>query len=367
MTIKMTPRSHLKQAKLPPVAIDLFCGAGGLTRGLLDAGIQVRAGYDIDESCRYPFEHNNAPATFYNKSVAQIHGSDIAAHYPKDGVRLLVGCAPCVPFSRYTQGLDRRRDSRWSLLKQFARLVREVKPDIVSMENVPELQRHSVFKSFLKTLADEGFYFSDDPDKRVVYCPDYGIPQHRTRLVIVASKLGPIELIPPTHRPSRYRRVSDVLRSLPPIAAGEQSSDDPLHRSSTLSRLNLRRIRHSTPGGTWRDWPKSLVATCHQRATGQTYGGVYGRMEWDEPSPTITTQFYGFGNGRFGHPDQDRALSLREGAVLQSFPKTYAFVEPRTDYSLKAVGRMIGNAVPVRLGEVIGKSIKLHLSEYGKD
>ncbi len=366
MTTKKPRSSHAKRTTPRAVAVDLFCGAGGLTHGLLDAGIQVLAGYDIDEACRYPFEHNNAPATFHNKSVDKVVGSELLRHYPTSCARILVGCAPCVTFSRYTQGLDRKMDLKWSLLKQFARLIRELKPDIVSMENVPELQRHSIFRYFLKTLADEGFHFSADPERRVVYCPDYGIPQHRSRLVIVASRFGPIELIPPTHRPSQYRRVGDVLGSLPALAAGDQCPNDPMHRSSVLSPLNLRRIRHSKPGGTWRDWPVQLIADCHRKESGRTYGGVYGRMEWDRPSPTITTQFYGFGNGRFGHPEQDRAISLREGAVLQSFPKKYAFVEPGTQYSFKTVGRMIGNAVPVRLGKAIGDTINLHLSKYGK-
>ena len=347
-------------------AVDLFCGAGGLTRGLLDAGIAVAAGCDVDNACRYPFEHNNAPAKFRKRSIAGLAAKDVISYYPKGHVRVLVGCAPCTTFSRYTQGLDRPQDPRWSLLRQFGRLVRQVKPDIVSMENVPGLQQHAVFTEFLETLADEGFHFSDEPAKRLVYCPDYGVPQHCSRLVLLASRLGPIRLIPPTHREAKHRTVADAIRSLPPIAAGEQSSSDALHRASAISDLNLRRLRHSKPGGTWRDWPEDLIAQCHRKVTGKTYRGVYGRMAWNKPAPTITTQFYGFGNGRFGHPEQDRGLSLREGAILQSFPKTYQFTKPGSGYSTKTVGRMIGNAVPVRLGKAIGRSIKLHLSEHGR-
>jgi len=345
-------------------AVDVFCGAGGLTRGLLDAGIQVNAGYDIDDHCRFPYTHNNAPANFHKKCVTKVTGKEVSRHYPKGHIRILVGCAPCVTFSKYTQGINHKKNPKWTLLSQFARLVRELKPDVVSMENVPELQRYSVFDSFLDTLTNEGFYFPDDSEKRVVYCPDYGIPQQRSRLVIMASRLGSIEIIPPTHRPNRYRTVSDTLRSQPELAAGDECPNDPLHRTSGLSRLNLRRIRHSQPGGTWRDWPSSLVAKCHATPSGKTYPSVYGRMDWDQPAPTITTQFYGFGNGRFGHPEQDRALSLREGALLQSFPKNYEFVKPGGKYYFKVIGRMIGNAVPVRLGEIVGKSIKRHLEQH---
>lgn len=358
------PKQQKVRKRIRMTAVDLFCGAGGLTRGLLDAGVRVAAGYDIDEDCRFAYEHNNLPAKFHEKSVTGLTGDDLSKHYAKDHVRILVGCAPCVTFSKYTQGLDHKKNPKWSLLSHFARLIRELKPDIVSMENVPELQRHSVFDRFLSTLVKEGFHFPGDSAGRLVFCPDYGIPQQRTRLVIVASRLGPIELIPPTHQPSRYRTVSDVLRSLPRLEDGDECPDDPLHRTSALSSLNLRRIRHSKPGGTWREWPQGLVAKCHKDETGKTYPSVYGRMEWEQPSPTITTQFYGFGNGRFGHPEQDRAISLREGAILQSFPKKYAFIKPGGKYHFRTIGRMIGNAVPVRLGEIVGKTIKRHVEHH---
>lgn len=352
--------------RIAATAIDLFCGAGGLTRGLLDAGVDVAAGYDIDKMCRFPYEYNNPGVKFHHESITKLTARNLARHYPKGHARILVGCAPCQTFSKYTQGLKNHRDPKWTLLGDFGRLVRELKPDIVSMENVPELQRYEIFHDFLSVLADEGFHFAADPKRRVVYCPDYGVPQHRRRLVVVASRLGPIELIPPTHRPDRYRKVVDVLRGLPPLRAGEVCKSDPLHRASSLSARNLKRIRASKPGGTWRDWPARLRADCHKEKSGKSYPSVYGRMEWDKPSPTITTQFYGFGNGRFGHPQQGRGLSLREGAILQSFPSRYQFVGPDADYAFKRIGRMIGNAVPVRLGVAIGKTITRHLAQHEK-
>ena len=342
----------------------MFCGAGGLTRGLLDAGISVTAGYDVDEACRFPYGHNNRPAKFHNVSVTDLTADVLARHYPKGHVRILVGCAPCQTFSKYTQGLDNDKDPKWTLLDQFSRLVRELKPEIVSMENVPELQRHPVFDRFLATLRQVGFHFIEDPARRIVYCPDFGVPQHRRRLVLVASRLGPIELLPPTHTGTRQCTVRDVLSRFPRLNAGEICAADPLHRASELSPLNFLRIRHSRPGGTWHDWPRSLRADCHKDESGDGYSSVYGRMTWEAPAPTITTQFFGFGSGRFGHPEQDRAISLREGATLQSFPDDYQFVAPGQDYSIKNIGRMIGNAVPVRLGAVIGESIKKHLAEH---
>ena len=155
--------------------------------------------------------------------------------------------------------------------------------------------------------------------------------------------------------------VRQVIGALPPIQAGESHPDDELHMAPSLSALNLSRIKASRPGGTWRDWPSELQAACHQKSTGATYPSVYGRMEWDRPAPTITTQCFGYGNGRFGHPEQDRAISLREAAMLQTFPETYAFSPAGAPIKFNRMGRLIGNAVPVRLGEVIAKSLVKHV------
>jgi DNA (cytosine-5)-methyltransferase 1 len=158
--------------------------------------------------------------------------------------------------------------------------------------------------------------------------------------------------------------VREAIGHLPALNAGDTYEGDAMHRACKLSPLNVRRIRASQPGGNWRDWPTGLVAACHRQESGQTYPSVYGRMEWDRPSPTITTQFFGFGNGRFGHPEQDRAITLREGAILQSFPEDYEFAPEDQATSFATLGRLIGNAVPVRLGEAIGRSINKHLQIY---
>jgi len=168
-------------------------------------------------------------------------------------------------------------------------------------------------------------------------------------------------MIKPTHdSPQTVRQAIGHLR---PLEAGEATSGDKLHMSAKLSEKNLQRIRISKPGGTWRDWPEYLIADCHRADSGQTYPGVYARMEWDKPAPTMTTQCFGFGNGRFGHPEQDRAISLREAAILQSFPRDYAFIPEEGEVSFKVMGRLIGNAVPVNLGRAIARSIKNHLAE----
>jgi DNA (cytosine-5)-methyltransferase 1 len=155
--------------------------------------------------------------------------------------------------------------------------------------------------------------------------------------------------------------VKDAISGLKPLAAGETDPNDNLHSACCLSDLNLRRIKASKPGGTWRDWDEDLVAVCHRKKSGQTYPSVYGRMRWDAPAPTITTQCFGYGNGRFGHPEQDRAITLREAAILQTFPDSYHFLRKGERLRFDVVGRLIGNAVPVRIGEVVAESLFQHL------
>jgi DNA (cytosine-5)-methyltransferase 1 len=196
----------------------------------------------------------------------------------------------------------------------------------------------------------------------IVECAQYRIPQTRKRLVLLASRLGSIALLPPLINERRPPTVRDAIHHLPKLAAGESDPHDSLHCACRLSRLNLRRIRASKPGGTWRDWNQSLVSKCHRKTTGESYPSVYGRMEWNAPSPTITTQCFGYGTGRFGHPEQDRAITLREAAILQTFPRSYKFVPPGITPKFSVMGRLIGNAVPVRLGEVVAKSILGHVA-----
>ncbi|WP_345193467.1 DNA cytosine methyltransferase [Kistimonas scapharcae] len=337
-------------------AIDLFCGAGGLTRGLLDAGINVLGGVDCDPACRYPYEKNNR-IRFIEANIEDVHPDELRAMYDNGRVRLLAGCAPCQPFSKYSQGRDLSQDGKWGLLYHFSKLVKALQPDLITMENVPEVVRHSVFDDFVGDLRKRGYHVH----YQVMDCRLFGLPQSRQRMVLMASRLGEIRVPEPTHNVASFRTVRDVIGDLPPLKAGEQNSRDRLHVCSRLSELNLRRIRQSVPGGSWKDWDPELIANCHQSERGRTYRSVYGRMSWDEPAPTMTTQCFGFGNGRFGHPQQDRAISLREAAIFQSFPPEYEFVHPDSPVHMKAVGRLIGNAVPVTLGRAIGKTLIEHV------
>jgi DNA (cytosine-5)-methyltransferase 1 len=334
--------------------VDLFCGVGGLTHGLIRGGIQVIAGFDIDPQCRFPYESNNS-AVFVEKDISNLPASELIAMFGNAKLRLLSGCAPCQPFSTYSRkGRKIRNDAKWGLVSDFGRLIRETQPDFITMENVPQLLDHEVFQAFLKNLEGYKTWWN------IVDCVKYGVPQTRKRLVLLASRFGDIELVLPKSSELAPSTVRTAISHLPPLEAGYCDSDDELHAASSLSELNLLRIRASKPGGTWRDWDKTLIAQCHRKDSGQTYPSVYGRMEWDAPSPTITTQCFGFGNGRFGHPAQDRAISLREAAILQTFPDDYRFLAPGESVCFSKFGRLIGNAVPVRIGEIVAQSLMKH-------
>ncbi len=341
--------------------IDLFCGIGGLSQGFVLEDFNVIAGYDNDISCKYAFETNNH-ATFHCEDVTNINGDIIKTEFG-DNLKILIGCAPCQPFSSYSFKVKVKDEKKINLLYSFSRLIEETQPIIVSMENVPQLvdfNKSSIFQDFCEKLQSLGYYFS----YKIVYCPDYGIPQKRKRLVLLASRLGEISLMPETHTPDNYVTVRDVIGNLPHVNAGESTPDDPLHKARSLSATNLKRIRSTKEGGGWKDWPDELVLDCFKKKSGKTYGSVYGRMKWDEPSPTMTTHCTGLGNGRFGHPEQDRAITLREAAIFQTFPMTYKFYESAKTYNSSRICRQIGNAVPPKLGQIVAKSIKNHLKEY---
>ncbi len=350
----------MSKEKVNYEVVDLFCGIGGLSYGLKSQGFKILAGFDIDSTCKYAYETNNE-AQFYYKDVKKVSGNDIKSLYSKkkNTIHILAGCAPCQPFSSYAFKNKVKDSNKYDLLYEFGRLVDDVRPDIVTMENVTQIInfKKPVLQDFIDKLKSLGYKV----DVNQVFCPNYGIPQTRKRLVLLASKLGEIKLIPPTHNPKNYVTVKDTIGNLPPLKAGEVDKNDPLHRCRILSAINLKRIKATPYGGGWKDWPEELLLNCHKKNTGKSFGSVYGRMVWEEPAPTMTTLCTGIGNGRFGHPVQDRAISAREAALFQTFPNTYRFFENEQNVSITKVSRYIGNAVPPKLGEIIAKSIVNHI------
>jgi DNA (cytosine-5)-methyltransferase 1 len=208
--------------------VDLFCGAGGLTHGLLSAGIPVVAGVDLDETCRFPYEANNPGATFHARDVAKIESSEIKAWLGPATTRILAGCAPCQPFSSYSQRYETKGTERWGLLNHFSRLVKEIRPEIVTMENVPTVIKHSVFRDFVTALRHQGYKVWHG----VIDCSRYGLPQRRRRTVLLAALGGPISLVPPSNR--SIKTVREALAMLPAIGHGSRDDNDPLHCTSRL-------------------------------------------------------------------------------------------------------------------------------------
>jgi len=344
--------------------IDLFCGIGGLSHGFVKERFIVDAGIDFDISCKYAFEKNNK-ASFIYKDLTELQSSELSSLYSGKKRKILVGCAPCQPFSIYNSSRSNNKkmsskDNKWKLLYSFADLIEGIKPEIVSMENVPLLVKYSkgkVFKDFVKRLTDNGYFVSWS----IVNAQDYGVPQRRKRLILFGSLHSKIELIEKTIKNGQYKTVRDAIGSLPPIEDGIPHPDDSLHLARKLSALNKKRIQATLEGGYWRDWDKSLWLECHKKESGSNFRSVYGRMKWNDVAPTMTTYCTGLGNGRFGHPEQDRAISLREAALLQSFPEYYDFIDPGKPFSSQNIAKHIGNAVPVGLSIAIAKSIKKHI------
>ena len=342
-------------------AYDFFCGAGGLTRGLLDAGIEVIAGFDYDERCRSTYEHNNPGVRFVQADIGEVGPKELDLKYRLERYDdvLFAGCAPCQPFSSQRKRNGQRRDA--TLLGEFGRLVEAILPKYVLIENVPGIVKvpgFSIFHRFLRMLDANGYRHVFD----VLNAKHYGVPQNRRRLVLLATRHRQPRLPTPKFgkRLRPFRTVRQAISHFPVIAAGECDPEIPNHVAASITKLNLERLR-LTPydGGDRRAWPEHLRLECH---IGDYKGhtDVYGRMRWDCPAPALTGRCHSISNGRYGHPEQDRAISLREAAALQSFPDGYEFFG-----SNKHIAMQIGNAVPVRLAEQIGKHILINASTTG--
>lgn len=243
--------------------IDLFCGIGGLSHGMYKEGLDIIAGFDIDDTCKYAYEKNNK-STFYNQDIKTVTKEQISSLFKGYDIKVLAGCAPCQPFSSYAFKVKDKDKNKYDLLYEFGRIVEEVLPDIVTMENVAQIlsfKQKPVLSDFVNLLERNQYHV----DFKIVYCPDYGIPQTRKRIVLLASRLGEINLIPSTHKKKNYKTVRQTIGKLPPIEAGEICPTDPLHRARSLSELNLKRIRATPIKGSWRDWDKDLILNCHKQ------------------------------------------------------------------------------------------------------
>ncbi len=365
----------------PPIKVfDFFSGCGGSTKGFQQAGMEIVFALDNDPDSAETFKSNFSGtrlldnAAFESNSAGTYFLAKDIEDVPAEAIQPLIdacnghailfsGCAPCQPFTK--QNTRRRSDeSLRLLLDEFRRFVEYYLPEFIFVENVPGLQKaqgeKGVFQRLLKTLNELCY----NSTYEVVAAQDYGVPQRRRRLVLVASRLGPLRFPKKTHKPDtsypRYSTVREWISDLPPIKAGETHKTVPNHRAARLSALNLERVQATPEGGDRRDWPDHLQLRCHLNGyTGHT--DVYGRMLWDQPATGLTTRCISLSNGRFGHPEQDRAISVREAACLQTFPRDFVFTG-----SLNSMARQIGNAVPVLLAEHFGRNFIELLTDYNE-
>ena len=333
------------------VCVDLFCGCGGLTRGLRDAGIRVVKGVDIDATAGGTYERNNPGSAFTLADLRDVSAGEIMKGIDRsEGDLLLAGCAPCQPFSKHAA--DAGSDERRSLIRCMGRLVKEILPEYVLMENVPGFDKDSnAHRADFMSILHGNRYNTDDD---VVNAIDYGVPQTRRRYIILGSRKGKIQIPRMADGNGKPRTVRDAISHFPEIGAGKSDVRVENHASSRLSPRNLERMR-LTPkdGGSRQDTPKSLWIDCHREHSGHT--DTYGRMRWDAPAPTLTCRCISASNGRFGHPEQHRAISVREAAALQTFPDDYVFCSRMTRNATH-----IGNAVPPLMGRALGEAIALH-------
>jgi len=329
--------------------IDFFSGCGGTSVGFQEAGLSIAGAIDHDMDSADSFQENFPYATVLNRDIRTVSIDEVESISPA-GVRLFSGCAPCQPFSRQNKNRS-PADPRRTLLHEFQKFIIALRPELVVVENVPGLQKptkDAPLDSFLGALADQGY----EAELSILRALEFGVPQERKRLVVVASRIGKPVLPKSTHvvtkRPART--VRKTIGHLRPLDDGAVDKFDPDHASMRLSPTNKDRIRATPEGGDRRDWDRTLLSDCHLVHGGHT--DAYGRMWWDRPASGLTTRCLSYSNGRFGHPEQDRAISLREAALIQTFPASFRFKG-----SLTSRGRQVGNAVPPLLAKRIAQSL----------
>jgi len=334
-------------------AIDLFSGCGGLTQGLQDAGFTVGVAVEIDTLAAETYAVNHPHVKLFNADIRDISASQImeACGIRKGELDLLAGCPPCQGFSRIRLNNKKVRmdDPRNRLIDEVLRLIKDIRPKVVMLENVPNLSRYTRYLNFKKELRKLGYVVVD----KILDVADYGVPQRRKRLVVLASRLGQISHPDPV---DKRRTVRDAIETLP----AEILKNDPLHNLGEQRSERVRKLIKSIPkdGGSRTALSPDLVLKCHKKRDG--FYDVYGRMKWDDVAPTITSGCINPSKGRFLHPTEDRAITLREAAILQSFPPDYVFSLRRGKY---AAAEMIGNALPPLFSRMQAEVIMRHLAE----
>ncbi|MFC1508284.1 DNA cytosine methyltransferase [Candidatus Omnitrophota bacterium] len=336
-------------------AIDFFCGAGGVTCGFKQAGIDVLGGLDIDIACKETYEQNNN-TKFLLTDISKMKKSILKKEFgirQNDSDLIFIGCSPCQYYTNLKTDKTKSKESRM-LIDDFREFVDYYKPGYVFIENVPGFEKKddSPLMKFKQFLEDNNYHVV----AKVLNAKYYGVPQNRRRFVLLASRLKSEIKLPEEDKDTdnNVRNSIGDPKTFPFIEAGHKDNSQFKHWAARLSKRNLKRIRKTPMNGgsrkAWADNPE-LQLECYKNHLG--HWDVYGRMQWEKASPTITTRFNSYSNGRYGHPEQDRAISLREGATLQTFPLVYIFYSD----SQTKIAKMIGNAVPPELARRIGNII----------
>ncbi|UTA67560.1 DNA cytosine methyltransferase [Emticicia sp. 21SJ11W-3] len=340
-------------------AVDFFCSGGGMSFGMQEAGIQIIAGIDFDENCKTTYEANIKGAEFIHADVFDLKEKELEQKLSlkrNDNELVLIGCSPCQFWSIINTDKTKSAKSK-NLLAEFSRFVKYFRPGYVVVENVPGVLRRkeeSGLNDFIEWLKNNGY---ENPHFKVHNVNDYGVPQSRKRFTLIATRISQDE-IKPLELEGKKAVVKDVLgtdKGFPKIEPGHKDKTDFLHTATNISDINKKRLQKvKKDGGNRLGFANDpeLQLKCFE-GNEESFKDTFGRLWWNRPSPTITTKFFSISNGRFVHPEEDRALSLREGATLQSFPLTYKF----KGTSVANIARMIGNAVPPKYATALGKAI----------
>lgn len=340
-------------------AIDLFSGCGGLSEGLVKAGFRVIAAFDNDADSIAAYRLNHPDVSVFDGDIRDVDTADIRNLLGSQPLHLLAGCPPCQGFSSVRRLNKKRskRDSRNNLVLEYLRFVKELKPLSIMMENVPGLVNYTLFKRVVAELGELGY----NPLVKPVCIQDYGVPQRRKRIVLVGSLFGGLEIAAATKERVTVRDAIGGMES-------PEASQDAVHRIIKVHTPGVMNRIKATPkdGGSRSDVPE-FELSCHKREN-IGFRDVYGRLRWDDLSSTITGGCLNPSKGRFLHPEADRALSAREAALLQTFPRNYQF--PAT-LSKTSIALMIGNALPPKFSYIQSLNIRKHLDmairEAGRD
>ena len=334
-------------------SIDLFSGCGGLSSGMVKAGFNVKAAIDNDADSIKTYQLNHPNCKVVKSDIRNVASLDVKELLGNKRLHLLAGCPPCQGFSSIRRRNNKRnvKDKRNNLILEYLRFVKKLKPLTIMMENVSGLINYHLFKTMVKKLESLGYR----PKYKVVDIKNYGIPQRRKRLVLIGSLLGDIA-IPKSN--GEKVTVRDAIGDLESV----RKTNDPLHKTVAKHTQRIKEIIRLIPknGGSRKDLPKEYILKCH---TGKRVGfnDIYGRLRWNDYSSTITGGCLNPSKGRFLHPINNRCITAREAALLQTFPKSYKFP---ADISKTSLALLIGNALPPKFGYIQARNIKQHLDKY---